>query len=104
MPEINGNGNGHANGTAINGHAHEHIAIPRRTTTPGARLRNLLADPDKIIVAPGVYDGFSARIALEVGFECLYMVSRIPPAITTSSLPSCLPFLAASLHRHRHRN
>ena len=43
--------------------------------TPGGRLRQLLADKDKIIVAPGVYDGFSARIALEVGFDCMYMVS-----------------------------
>lgn len=27
-----------------------------------------------MIVCPGVYDGFSARIALEVGFDALYMV------------------------------
>ncbi|KAL5366221.1 Pyruvate/Phosphoenolpyruvate kinase-like domain-containing protein [Aspergillus floccosus] len=36
------------------------------------RLRQLLAEKD-IVVAPGVYDGFSARIAHEVGFECIYM-------------------------------
>ncbi|KAL2846325.1 Pyruvate/Phosphoenolpyruvate kinase-like domain-containing protein [Aspergillus pseudodeflectus] len=36
------------------------------------RLRQLLAEKD-MIVAPGVYDGFSARIALDVGFDCLYM-------------------------------
>jgi len=41
--------------------------------TPGGRLRQLLAKRADIIVAPGVYDGFSARIALEVGFDCLYM-------------------------------
>lgn len=42
-------------------------------------LRQLLADEKKIIVAPGVYDGFSARIALEVGFDAIYMViSHIP--------------------------
>ena len=39
------------------------------------RLRQLLSEKD-IIIAPGVYDGFSARIALEVGFDCLYMVSN----------------------------
>ncbi|KAL4939954.1 hypothetical protein BDV06DRAFT_230745 [Aspergillus oleicola] len=40
---------------------------------PATRLRQLLAEKD-IVVAPGVYDGFSARITLEVGFDCLYMV------------------------------
>ena len=43
--------------------------------TPGRRLRDLLSRPG-IVVSPGVYDGFSARIAHEVGFECLYMVSH----------------------------
>jgi methylisocitrate lyase len=38
------------------------------------RLRHRLASSKDIIVAPGVYDGFSARIALQVGFDCLYMV------------------------------
>ena len=33
----------------------------------------MLKDPDKIIVAPGVYDGFSARMALHAGFDALYM-------------------------------
>lgn len=43
----------------------------------GARkLRQLLKDPDNIVVAPGVYDGISARIALSQGFDALYMVSR----------------------------
>ncbi|KAJ5601487.1 hypothetical protein N7510_011021 [Penicillium lagena] len=36
------------------------------------RLRQLLSGKE-IVIAPGVYDGFSARIALEVGFDCLYM-------------------------------
>ena len=38
------------------------------------RLRQLLADESKIIVCPGVYDGFTARIALREGFDALYMV------------------------------
>ncbi|KAH9842120.1 Carboxyvinyl-carboxyphosphonate phosphorylmutase [Teratosphaeria destructans] len=37
------------------------------------RLRQILADPKKIVVAPGVYDGITARLALAEGFECLYM-------------------------------
>ena len=64
MASINGHSNGNVNGHGVHGR-----------TTPGARLRQLLAEKDKIVVAPGVYDGFSARIALEVGFDCIYMVS-----------------------------
>jgi 2-methylisocitrate lyase-like PEP mutase family enzyme len=33
----------------------------------------MLADPDKIIVCPGVYDGITARLALNAGFDALYM-------------------------------
>ena len=43
-------------------------------STGAAKLRQLLADESKIIVAPGVYDGFTARLALRAGFDCLYMV------------------------------
>ena len=52
-------------------------AVPS-SNTPGSaatKLRARLKDPHApILVCPGVYDGFSARIALEVGFEALYMV------------------------------
>ena len=37
------------------------------------RLRELLADKSKIVTCPGVYDGLTARIALNTGHECLYM-------------------------------
>ncbi len=46
--------------------------------TPGKRLRQLLEKDQDIIVAPGVYDGFSARIVLDVGFDWIYMVSVSP--------------------------
>ena len=49
-----------------NGHTH---AAP----TAASRLREMLANKSKIIVAPGVYDGFTARIAVLEGFDCLYM-------------------------------
>lgn len=39
-----------------------------------AKLRELLADQSKIIVCPGVFDGLTARIALNEGFDALYMV------------------------------
>ncbi|ORY69991.1 Pyruvate/Phosphoenolpyruvate kinase-like domain-containing protein [Pseudomassariella vexata] len=38
-----------------------------------AQLRKYLADPDKIVVCPGVHDGLTARMALNVGFDALYM-------------------------------
>lgn len=63
MTYTNGNANGH------NGHA----ATP---TSAATRLRKMLTESDELIVMPGVYDGFSARIALEVGFDGLYMVSN----------------------------
>ncbi|KAI6862713.1 Phosphoenolpyruvate/pyruvate domain-containing protein [Hortaea werneckii] len=44
----------------------EPISAPRR-------LRQMLADPSKTVVAPGVYDGISTRLALAQGFDCLYM-------------------------------
>jgi carboxyvinyl-carboxyphosphonate phosphorylmutase len=40
-----------------------------RTTT---RLRELLAGPD-LIVAPGAYDAFSARLIAQAGFPAVYM-------------------------------
>jgi 2-methylisocitrate lyase-like PEP mutase family enzyme len=59
---------------SMNGYTNGDTHDVHSKCTPGGRLRKLLADKSKIIVAPGVYDGFSARIALEVGFECIYMV------------------------------
>ena len=58
------------------------------SSTPDARhsavtkLRSYLADPTKMIVGPGVFDGFSARMALNAGFDCLYMVIRIGPPLS----------------------
>ncbi len=36
--------------------------------TPGAKLRALLAEPG-IVIAPGVYDGFSLRLVEEMGYK-----------------------------------
>jgi hypothetical protein len=47
------------------------------TTNAGAasKLRKFLDTRKDILLCPGVYDGFSTRIALSVGFEALHMVS-----------------------------
>jgi 2-methylisocitrate lyase-like PEP mutase family enzyme len=42
------------------------------TTTPRARLRELLAGPD-LIVAPGVFDGLSAALTARCGFPAAYL-------------------------------
>lgn len=48
---------------------------PHTAPTAAAKLRKLLSDRSRILVAPGAYDGISARVALSLGFEALYMVS-----------------------------
>ena len=48
-----------------------------RRVTAVQKLRNMLADPEKFIACPGVYDGFTAQIALREGVDCLYMVHLI---------------------------
>ncbi|KAL8819514.1 MAG: hypothetical protein Q9191_007719 [Dirinaria sp. TL-2023a] len=50
-----------------NGHVDEDLL-------PSTKLQRLLKETDEIIVCPGVYDGFSARIALSVGFKAMYML------------------------------
>jgi methylisocitrate lyase len=40
--------------------------------TPGARLRELLAEPG-IVVAPGAYDAITARVVARHGFPAVYM-------------------------------
>jgi hypothetical protein len=49
--------------------------------TPVETLRSMLADPEKFIACPGVYDGFTAQIALREGVDCLYMVSQFSSLI-----------------------
>jgi len=44
---------------------------PSAQPTPARRLRTRLQDP-RLLIAPGVFDGLSARIAAASGFEALY--------------------------------
>ena len=41
-----------------------------------ATLRKLLAREGEIVASPGVYDGVTARLALNAGFDTLYMVTH----------------------------
>ena len=54
-------------------------SLPTKLLSPATVLKHRLQNTKDLIVCPGVYDGFSARIALSVGFDALYMVSNIFP-------------------------
>lgn len=47
--------------------------VSSRQMPASTRLRRMLADQGSIVIAPGVYDGITARLALAAGFKCLYM-------------------------------
>ena len=63
-----------------NGHQKDPVAAPGTdetlddTWSPATKLKRRLEETKDLIVCPGVYDGFSARIALSVGFDAMYMV------------------------------
>jgi methylisocitrate lyase len=50
------------------------VAMSINHVSAATKLRDFLENSKDILVCPGVYDGFSARIALSVGFDALYMV------------------------------
>lgn len=55
---------------------------PAFPTMAATKLRHIVEHPNAFLVCPGVHDGFSARIALQVGFDGLYMV--LLPFISSS--------------------
>lgn len=71
-----------------NGYMDGSPAVPAPQSTQ-KHLRDLIFNNDgKIVMAPGVYDGFSARIALDVGFECIYMVFQISIKALSTKRPN----------------
>lgn len=54
--------------------------------TAASKLRQSLEQGKDIVVAPGVHDGFSARIAQSVGFDYLYMVRGTSSQSTAGSI------------------
>jgi hypothetical protein len=74
-------------------------------TSAATKLRKMIQTGD-FIVAPGVYEGFSARIAHEVGFDCIYMAStpypywrRTKTKLTAISRPEQAQWLPSSASR-----
>lgn len=66
------NGQNGTNGTSIGSNGDT-----ARQTSGAAKLRKMLNETNDLIVCPGVYDGLSARIALSLGFEAMYMVRDV---------------------------
>jgi methylisocitrate lyase len=58
----------------VNGTRHE-PSVSLNMVVGATKLRRQLQDSTELIVCPGVYDGLSARIAMQLGFRALYMVS-----------------------------
>lgn len=54
------------------------------------KLRKMLLETDELIVCPGVYDGLSARTAIELGFDAMYMVRLRSTCKFVRQLPSRL--------------
>jgi hypothetical protein len=53
-----------------------HVSSAVREPMSGAKkFRKMLFETKELIVCPGVYDGLSARTAIELGFHAMYMVS-----------------------------
>lgn len=50
------------------------FALADKPLTGASKLKHMLEKTDELIVCPGVYDGLSARVAMEVGFDAMYMV------------------------------
>ncbi|KAI0834426.1 oxaloacetate Acetylhydrolase [Hypoxylon sp. FL0890] len=61
------------------------------------KLRKMLLETSELIVCPGVYDGLSARTAMELGFNAMYMTG----AGTTASRIGQPDLAIAQLHEMR---
>ena len=75
-----------------------HVAAGVDKPMSGAtKLKKMLLESNELIVCPGVYDGLSARTAIEVGFNGLYMTG----AGTTASRLGQPDLAIAQLHEMR---
>ncbi|KAJ5355529.1 Isocitrate lyase [Penicillium cataractarum] len=80
----------------VNGMRHE-PSVSLYVIPAASKLRRMLKDSKDLIVCPGVYDGLSARIAMELGFKGMYMTG----AGTTASRLGMADLGLAQLHDMR---
>ncbi|QUC19141.1 uncharacterized protein UV8b_03382 [Ustilaginoidea virens] len=69
----------------------------RGPASGATKLRKMLLETNELIVCPGVYDGLSARTAIELGFDAMYMTG----AGTTASRLGQPDLAIAQLHEMR---
>jgi hypothetical protein len=55
------------------------------------KLRKMIFETNELIICPGVYDGLSARTAIEVGFNAMYMVRNRIPSDHHPRCPHAMP-------------
>lgn len=46
----------------------------QKPVSGATKLRKMLSETNELVVCPGVYDGLSARTAIELSFNAMYMV------------------------------
>lgn len=63
--------NGHLPGSLALSYVSAEVLEPVSGAT---KLRKMILETKELIVCPGVYDGLSARTAIELGFDAMYMV------------------------------
>ncbi|KAL2869489.1 isocitrate lyase/PEP mutase family protein [Aspergillus lucknowensis] len=80
----------------VNGVRHE-PSVSVHMLTGATKLRRQLRESNELIVCPGVYDGLSARIAINLGFKAMYMTG----AGTTASRLGMADLGLAQLHDMR---
>ncbi|KAK8010362.1 hypothetical protein PG990_009327 [Apiospora arundinis] len=73
------------------------MASVNKPTSGATKLRKMIFETNELIVCPGVYDGLSARTAIEVGFDAMYMTG----AGTTASRLGQPDLAIAQLHEMR---
>ena len=76
----NANGQDESEHSALKNMASSAIPSPTKisdTDSPSTRLRHMVANSPSMILCPGVYDGLSARIALQVGFRGLLVYAVV---------------------------
>lgn len=76
-------GHGNLPGYLSLNHASAEVKEPVSGAT---KLRKMLFETNELVVCPGVYDGLSARTAIELGFNAMYMVRRHGFTVTNQGI------------------
>lgn len=62
-----------------------HVEAAEMPASGATKLRKMIFETKELVVCPGVYDGLSARTAIETGFSAMYMVCSHPLHLARSA-------------------